>query len=134
MTRGRDYRTTLRSSSVILKKSATFMLPLGTPAESFPLVSVMPVCKHPVATLGLYAFPSRGHRSQPLRWRLFWAFPTSWVGLYSGGNRLHLRLPLTSQNQASLLFFSNQIQRNQFCFCCLFFLLQLDKVFSLFYL
>ena len=33
-----DYRTTLRSSSVILRKSATFMLPLGTPAESFPLV------------------------------------------------------------------------------------------------
>lgn len=29
------------------------MLPLGTPTESFPLASVMPVCKHPVATLGL---------------------------------------------------------------------------------
>ena len=25
-----------------------------------------------------------------------------WVGLYSGGNRLRLRLPLTSQNQAPL--------------------------------
>ena len=29
------------------------MLPLGTPTESFPLASVMPVCKPPVATLGL---------------------------------------------------------------------------------
>ena len=47
-------------------------------------------------------FPSRGRRSLPLRLRLFWAFPTSWVGLYSGGNRLRLRLSLTSQNQASL--------------------------------
>lgn len=47
------YLTTLRSSSVILRKSATFMLPLGTPAESFPLASVMSARKRSAATLGL---------------------------------------------------------------------------------
>ena len=37
----------------ILRKSATFMLPLGTPAESFPLASVMSARKRSAATLGL---------------------------------------------------------------------------------
>ena len=56
-----DYRTTLRSSSVILRKSAISHIGLlGVPAH---------ICA---------------------------------VGLYSGGNRLRIRLPLTSQNQASL--------------------------------
>lgn len=41
------YHTTLRSFSVILRKSAYFIDPLGTPTVSFPLASVMHVCKYP---------------------------------------------------------------------------------------
>ena len=47
---------------------ATVIEPLGTPSESFPLASVMPVCKHSVVTLGLggnrlpYAYAQRQRR------------------------------------------------------------------------
>jgi hypothetical protein len=66
--------------------------------------SVMPKCKHFVATLGLHAFPSRGRRSRPLRILVLWAFPHIYMrsGYILGAIGCAYACRSPPQNQASL--------------------------------